>query len=406
VQLLRGNQDLRTKYHEIPQAEADILTAGLRSNPIIFWDAGGTPYGRFSNQPGARSYPLLITYRLDFTGRRAARVRLAQTVKRVLDARYQDEVRRKIDELDAIFIDVLEARQAVREARRSAAEASDPARRGHRASPGRKPVVERTLSAMALRNAEDRLRVVKHDLAALLDIPAAEADGIELYGALRVPTPAPPIEVLLHIALNCRADLVAQRLSVDRAHALERMEYSRRIRDTHILYQPWDYVVGQTNQGERSANTWGIALFAPLPLFDRNQGNIQRARLEISKMQSAFAEVERRVADDVRAAFGEFDTTLKDQQELEDQVLPVVRQEMDEATRAGDDAAQAARKDYDEAMRAYREIVVRHRRSITRLNTAVGQRVVPCSPPEQELSGGPKPMTIRQAVQAKEPQSR
>ena len=57
-------------------------------------------------------------------------------------------------------------------------------------------------------------------------------------------------------------------------------------------------------------------------------------------------------------------------------------------------------------MRAYREIVVRHRRSITRLNTAVGQRVVPCSPSEQELSGGPKPIMIRQAVQATESRSR
>ena len=335
MQLLRGNQDLRTKYHEIPQAEADILTAGLRSNPIIFWDAGGTPYGRFSNQPGARSYPLLITYRLDFTGRRAARVRLAQTAKRVLDARYQDEVRRKIDELDTIFVDVLDARQAVREARRSAAEASDPARRDHRTSPGRKPV-GRAHVQVPWRCGTPRNGSGSSSMTWPLCSTSRRPKPRESrpYGALRVPTPAPPIEVLLHIALNCRADLVAQRLSVDRAHALERMEYSRRIRDTHILYQPWDYVVGQTNQGERSANTWGIALFAPLPLFDRNQGNIQRARLEISKMQSAFAEVERRVADDVRAALGEFHTTLQDQHELEDQVLPVVRQELDEAARS------------------------------------------------------------------------
>jgi cobalt-zinc-cadmium efflux system outer membrane protein len=47
--LIHSNRDLSTKYHEIPQAQADILTAGLRSNPIIFWSAGGTPYGRWSN---------------------------------------------------------------------------------------------------------------------------------------------------------------------------------------------------------------------------------------------------------------------------------------------------------------------------------------------------------------------
>ncbi len=108
--LVHFNRDLRTKYHEIPQARADTLTAGLRGNPIIFWSAGGTPYGRWTNQPGTRSYPLVITYLLDFTGRRVARVRMARVTERVLEARYQDEVRLKAAELDAAFVEALAAR--------------------------------------------------------------------------------------------------------------------------------------------------------------------------------------------------------------------------------------------------------------------------------------------------------
>ncbi len=335
-QLIHNNQDLRTKFHEIPQAEADILTAGLRGNPIIFWSAGGTPYGRFSNQPGVRDYPIVITYLLDLTGRRVARVQVAKTSKRVLDARYQDEVRRKIDVLDKTFVDLLEARAGVRAARRAAAQAADDAQARQSLQPpgGRRKAAERALRIMSLRNAEDRLHGARRNLAALLGIPAQDADQIEPYAPLRDSSGAPPIEVLMHIAQSCRADLVAQRLSVDRAVALEKMEYSRRLRDTYILYEPWDYQTGQTNQGERGVNTWAIALFAPLPVFDRNQGNIQRARLEISKMQSAVADVERQVADEVHEAWNDFQTSLADQQEIEAQVLPVVSEALAEAGRA------------------------------------------------------------------------
>lgn len=240
---------------------------------------------------------------------------------------------------------------------------------------------------MSLRNAEDRLHGARRNLAALLGIPAQDADQIEPYAPLRDSSGAPPIEVLMHIAQSCRADLVAQRLSVDRAVALEKMEYSRRLRDTYILYEPWDYQTGQTNQGERGVNTWAIALFAPLPVFDRNQGNIQRARLEISKMQSAVADVERQVADEVHEAWNDFQTSLADQQEIEAQVLPVVSEALAEAGRAvqagrlGADGYRGAKSEADNALEAYRDAVVRHRRSVTKLNSTVGQRIVPCAAP-------------------------
>ena len=257
VQLLRRNQDLRTKYHEIPQAEADILTAGLRGNPIIFWNAGGTPYGRFSNQPGTRNYPIVITYLLDFTGRRAARVRVAQTAKRVLDARYQDEVRRKIDELDTIFVEVLEARETAREARRSAAGAADPARPAGKPSSGRKPVVERTFVAIALRNAEDRLRGAKARPGR-----AARHAGHRrrVDRALRCSTRSDPRPAGRGASAHCASLPRRPGGSATERRprpALERMEYSRRIRDTYILYQPWDYVIGQTNQGDAQCQHLG-----------------------------------------------------------------------------------------------------------------------------------------------------
>ena len=275
------NRALQTLQHEIPQSRADTLTAGLLGNPIIFWGASGTPYGRFSDQPGFREYPIIVSYLLDLTGRRKTRVRVAQESERVIEARYQDEVRKKIDELQTVFVEVLSAR-AWAEAVRAGVEDLDAAIEqvespGRSADGARRLLIERDLTAMMPEDAEERLRQSRRSLAALLEIPAEEAQGIQPYGFLRTPgvTPLPRPMPSAQIALRCRPDLVAQRLSVRRAEELVNMERSRVIRDTYILYEPWNYEVGQTNQGERSVNTWGISLFAPLPVFDRNQGNIQ-----------------------------------------------------------------------------------------------------------------------------------
>src|SRR5262249_30275523 len=37
--LVHCNRELRTKFLEIPQAEADILSAGLRENPLFFYSS-------------------------------------------------------------------------------------------------------------------------------------------------------------------------------------------------------------------------------------------------------------------------------------------------------------------------------------------------------------------------------
>lgn len=42
--LIAENPDLQSKALEIPKAEADVLTAGLRGNPLVFASADDVPY--------------------------------------------------------------------------------------------------------------------------------------------------------------------------------------------------------------------------------------------------------------------------------------------------------------------------------------------------------------------------
>src|SRR5262249_54055777 len=112
--LVHANYDLLTKFQEIPKAQADILSAGLRLNPILFASADNVPYGNYSEQrPGAASYEVTVIQPIDANQKRKDRLRLACQARRVLEAQYQDAVRVQIDNLYAAFVDVLDARTAV-----------------------------------------------------------------------------------------------------------------------------------------------------------------------------------------------------------------------------------------------------------------------------------------------------
>ena len=122
--LVRQNLELRSKAFEIPQADADILTAGLRANPILYSDVQCYPYGSFSRaRPGGQTqYDINVSYPLDVTHKRKARTLVACRAKKVLEAQFQDAIRVEIDNLYTRFVDVLAARETVRLARKSVAE--------------------------------------------------------------------------------------------------------------------------------------------------------------------------------------------------------------------------------------------------------------------------------------------
>ena len=75
--LVHENLGLRARSFELPQAEADILTASLRANPLLYADSQLIPYGSYSPQrPGGPvQYDINITYPLDVTHKRKARTR-------------------------------------------------------------------------------------------------------------------------------------------------------------------------------------------------------------------------------------------------------------------------------------------------------------------------------------------
>ena len=109
--LVGQNLDLMAAKLEIPMAEADVLTANLRANPIFYADQQLIPYGHFSflRPGGPQQSDVNINYPLDISFKRAARTASAREAKSVTEAQLQDAVRNQIDNLYSVYEGVVSA---------------------------------------------------------------------------------------------------------------------------------------------------------------------------------------------------------------------------------------------------------------------------------------------------------
>ncbi len=388
ARLIHSNRDLRTKFFEIPQAEADILTAGLRENPLLFYSSGGVPYGSYSpGRPGDITHGLSLVYPVDYSGKRRTKVEVARREKCVLEAQYLDAVRREVDVLYTAYVDVLSARQAARSAARGLVQVDGlwrDARDGPLAQEARDDLaIERDLAAMSAGDERARYDKFRRRLALLLDVPPGEVDAFEVRGAFRVLGPEPPpVDGLIGLALAHRPDLLALRRGVERARAEVSNERAERFSDAYLLYTPFEYR-DNSQSGQLSASTWGAGLFVSAPLFNRNQGNLRRAGLNVDQSRNELAAVERSVIAEVDQAVRDFANTREDVLRLEGATLPAIRRKRDRARdrlRSGEidpGAFLAIQRDSTSLVRYHRETLARHRRNALKINTAVGHRVMP-----------------------------
>ncbi|MGO9913436.1 MAG: TolC family protein [Isosphaeraceae bacterium] len=391
--LLHRNLDLKAKYMEIPQGRADVLTASLRANPIFYADSQLVPYGSDSiRRPGGPTqYDVNISQPIDFSHKRQARTTYATRALQVMEAQYQDEVRLAIQNLYNAYVDVLAAREVVRYVKTSVRGLDEYLRinleLNKRGSATRADVdqarSDREMAEVGLLDAEENLRQRKRVLGELLFLAPEQAEQIEVRGTIGdLAPPPPPREELWQIALSCRPDVAAFRLGIEAAQANVRLQLANRFSDAYLLYQPYTF---QNNAPYRteSATSWAVGLTVPMPVFNRNQGNIERARINVHQSQYQLVSLERKVQTEVQQALSEYVVSGRIVQTLRSQVLPPLQQayrdrlhlfEEGEATKI---AFLDAQRKYNETAKAYLDSAVRHRRSMLSLNTVLGQRILP-----------------------------
>jgi cobalt-zinc-cadmium efflux system outer membrane protein len=189
-------------------------------------------------------------------------------------------------------------------------------------------------------------------------------------------------EQLIQRAMTARPDLVAFRLGLRRAELDVVVARKERFSDLWLLYQPYTL---QDNRpfGLKSPISWALGITAPMPIYNRNQGNIERAKINVTQTQVQFAQLERQVQDEVAEAAREFELSRAAVLEFDRDVIPASKRVRDAAFRRWQGGNTSileyldAQKEYNERVKDYRDALVRHRRAMLDLNTAVGERLVP-----------------------------
>jgi outer membrane protein, heavy metal efflux system len=393
ARLLEQNLSLVALRFEIPMAEADSLTASLRANPIFYADSQLVPYGRFSNaRPGGQTqYDVNVTLPLDVWRKRKARMLVAERAKLVTEAQFQDAMRLQVDNLYTEYVDVVAAVMTLRYSEayvlglnRLLSINSALLQSGF-IKPADIDAIKAQLEQgqLQIREATHALRKAKRTLGLLLNMSGVESDALEVRSPLRDIRPLPvPGEELVQTALGTRPDLNAYRLGLQRAEADVVLSRANRYSDVYLLAQPYTF---QDNryQGLKSAYSYAFGVTVALPVYNRNQGNILRSKLNVEQSGVELAAQEKQVAFDVEEAVREFELSRQTVIELEREVIPASRRVRDSAFRrfqGGETSAIdyiEAQKDYNEVVRRFRDALVRHRNSMLDLNTVVAIRIMP-----------------------------
>ncbi len=229
----------------------------------------------------------------------------------------------------------------------------------------------------------ETLLQTRRNLGVLLNVPGPEAEALQIRGTIHDSfPPPPPVDELIRLALECRPDVVAFRLGIRRADAEVKLARANRMSDVYVLYQPYTFQ-NNTPFDKQSATSWALGVTVPLPVYNRNQGNIERARINRAQSSVELAEREQQAANEVRKAEREYALTRAAVKRIEEKLLPPATRVRDDAYRLvvqGEEEMIVylnAQRELNEAARQYRDMLVRHRRSMLHLNTTVGQRLLP-----------------------------
>ncbi len=388
---VENNLALLAERTELTVAEAGMITAKLRPNPVLSGGANsldwlGTGFNDVNNA-GPPEYSLRVDMPFERGRKRELRIDFADRTRRSAEAQFADAVRKLKLEVLLASIDILEAKSKLALAKDNLQTLDKLVQLNEqRLTSGAIPPLELTRSRVAMlqyrgnvKSAELALAEARLKLLPLLGKKPGE-DAVDIEDRLGVPplTDAPDLTALQTVARTTRPDLEAKRTDVARSQADLRLQ---------LAEGKVDYTFGaeyrrqQGNAGK--GNMLGLFFSVPLPVFNRNQGEIARAEGEEHKADRVLAALETEVAGEVAAAYEEFEPTRQLLIEIERDLLKPTNEARAGTTYVYEAGATSllevldAQRAFNETMETYYSAQATYRRAQARLALAVGQDVLP-----------------------------
>ena len=384
AEALEKNLSLLAERVNISIAEARLITARLRPNPVLsaggdHLDLLGTGFNEINNA-GPEEFNLRTDFTIERGGKRSSRIAVAQHALGVAELEFLNAVRSLRFEVQSAFVEALLARHRVELARQNLEALNRIVEvnqvRWRAGDVAEVELIRSRVAALqqanALRRAELDLRTVLIRLQTLMG-RARPAPDFDVLGELRRETRVAPLEEWLKIALENRPDLLALRRAVQRSAAELQLELARAKPDL-TLGSEYRRQQGLAGTG----NMLGFFVQIPLPVFDRNQGEIARVRQELRQAELRVRALEASIRAEVESAYRQWQSSRESLEQIETAMLAQAREVRDiteYAYRRGEASLLEfldAQRAFNETMQAYYEARAEYARSLYLLESSAG----------------------------------
>ena len=361
-QAVANNLDLIAERFNVPLAQAQVITANLRPNPIlsVYGDLLNLLPPKYSEENGAGppEYGVRADYIFERGGKRERRVAVAQAAKTVAEFQLLNTFRVLIFNVQSGFVGVLQAKADLALAHENLATFDEIVRINTiRLKAGDLAEAELIRSQVAelqfentVRQTELQLQTARVNLQILLGRRRNDA-LVDASGDMRREQMLLSVESLRDQAFSQRPDLKAQQQDDVRSAADVRLQ---------LANAKVDFQIGSEYRRQQglagTGNSLGFFFQADMPIYSRNQGEIERARQQQLQSQARVRALEASIENEVEIAWLQYHTALATLDRIEQSLLPKakdVRQITEFSYRRGE----ASFLELLDAQRAYNDTV-------------------------------------------------
>ncbi|MDE1908034.1 MAG: TolC family protein [Pseudomonas sp.] len=319
-----NNPDMAAAQWEIDIAQGGRQQAGLIPNPVASWDAEDT-------RRNSRTTTVKLSQTLELGGKRGARIDVATRAQEA--AALTLEQRRNGLRAEVIdgYYGALRAQERLDLAQRSVALAE----RGlvvanGRVTAGKTSPVEATRAQVQL--SEIRLEFNRAQMGLtdayrrLAASTGAASTDFQAVATQAQAAPALPSPAQLLARLEQTAELRLAELQIVQGEAALGLEKAQRIPDLDVsIGSQYDASVRER------VNVVGVSM--PIPLFNRNQGNVLAASRRADQARDLRNAAELRLRTETRQALDLWQTANTEVRSFNQQILPAAQSAVDSATR-------------------------------------------------------------------------
>lgn len=320
---LEGSPEVAAATRQWEATEGQVLQGRARPNPEL-------AYSLEDARSRTRMQSWQLNLPVELGGKRAARTKAAEKSREQAQAQLNELKAALRANVAAAYFDVLTAQERLVLAKDSVALAkSSTDTVAKRVAAGKVSPVEESKARVAeagirveLAQAASEQRNALSRLFALLG--KIEAPFTVLEGKAENLPPVPKLADLQSLISSSPAVVLA-RIEVDRRKALTDLEQSKRVPDITVSAG-----IQRSNETQRNILLFGVSV--PLPVFDRNQGNLLEALKLEDKARDELQGATVRLHSEVAQAQERLSTIAAEVQSLRQDVLPGAKSAYDAAT--------------------------------------------------------------------------